>query len=92
MSDNNTLLGHLVPKLPVSTENAAVEALAFILNDSEAAMAAFNALIGEGVGVPIAPIARVASQATAGFRSEVGFAPIQTAPENPKSKRNRCFC
>ena len=49
MSDNNTLLGHLVPKLPVSTENAAVEALAFILNDSEAAMAAFNALIGEGV-------------------------------------------
>ena len=48
MSDNNTLLGHLVPKLPMSTENAAVEALAFILNDSEAAMAAFNALIGEG--------------------------------------------
>ena len=26
-----------------------------------------------------------------GFRSEVGFAPIQTAPENPKSKRNRPY-
>ena len=76
MSDNNTLLGHLVPKLPVSTENAAVEALVFILNDSEAAKAAFNALIGEGVGVPIAPIARAASQATAedGSRPDlVGF-------------------
>lgn len=76
MSDNNTLLGYLVPKLPVSTENASVEALAFILNDSQAAMAAFNALVGEGVGVPIAPISRVASQATAkdGSRPDlVGF-------------------
>ena len=76
MSDNNTLLGYLVPKLPVSTENASVEALAFILNDSQAAMAAFNALVGEDVGVPIAPISRVASQATAkdGSRPDlVGF-------------------
>ena len=68
------LLAHLLPKLPGSTENAAVEALAHILNNSEASRGAFNALVSEGVSRSVARVSRVEAQSTAedGTRPDLG--------------------
>ncbi|MCY4364830.1 MAG: hypothetical protein OXE17_01175 [Chloroflexi bacterium] len=65
MLDESPLLGHLIPNLPVSNENAAVESLAYILNKSSASMTAFNAPVVETVGHPVAEVLKVETQASA---------------------------
>ena len=61
MADDDTLLGHLVPKLTGGLEDAATDAVAYILNKSDEAMGALNDLIQHG-GVEIEPITRVRTQ------------------------------
>ena len=46
MADNDTLLAYLVPKVTSRVEDAATDALAFILNKSEACQKAFNEMFG----------------------------------------------
>ena len=45
MADNDTLLGYLVPRYAKVTENAATDALAYIMNRSAACMGTLNALV-----------------------------------------------
>ena len=61
MADNDTLLAYLVPKLTYGVEDAATEALAYILNKSAASKGALADL----VGVDAADIGRVETQVTA---------------------------
>ena len=61
MSGNDTLLAYLVPKLTDGVEDAATEALAYILNKSAASKGALADL----VGVDAADIGRVETQVTA---------------------------
>ncbi len=61
MADNDTLLAYLVPKLTYGVEDAATEALAYILNKSTASKGALADL----VGVDAADIGRVETQVTA---------------------------
>ena len=63
MSDNATLMAHLIPRLTSQVENAATEALAYILNRSAESMQALNDLLREG-GFAIEPIVRVGTQVT----------------------------
>ena len=63
MSDNSSLIAYLVPKLTGQVENAATEALGYILNRSDGAMQALNDLLREG-GLDIEPIVRVETQVT----------------------------
>ena len=50
MTQESTLLAHLVPRLTSGVEDAATDALAFILNKSPACRDALNRLLGEGEG------------------------------------------
>ncbi|MCY3921656.1 MAG: hypothetical protein OXG27_04595 [Chloroflexi bacterium] len=61
MSDNDTLLAHLVPTLTSRHEDTATEALAFILRKSKDCRAALGELISVG-GVPLQPIVRFETQ------------------------------
>ena len=61
MNDRDTLLGHLVPKITSHVEDAATDALAYILNTSCEAMGALNDLLQHG-GFKIEPITRVRTQ------------------------------
>lgn len=45
MAEHDTLLAHLVPRLTSQVENAATDALAFILNTSGACRSALNRLL-----------------------------------------------
>ncbi len=63
MADNSTLMAYLVPKLTSQVENAATDALAYILNRSARSMQALNDLLREG-GSGIEPITRVETQVT----------------------------
>ena len=63
MPDNPTLMAHLVPRLTRQVENAATEALAFILKWSDGTMQALNDLLREG-GFDIEPVVRVRTQVT----------------------------
>ena len=63
MSDNSSLMAYLVPRLTNQVENAATDALAYILNRSAESMQALNDLLREG-GFAIEPIARVETQVT----------------------------
>ena len=63
MPNNDTLLAYLVPRLTSQVENAATEALGYILNGSTGSMQALNDLLREG-GLEIEPIARVETQVT----------------------------
>ena len=45
MADRYTLLGYLVPRITGQLEDAATEALAYILNSSTEAMGALNDLL-----------------------------------------------
>ena len=63
MSATDTLLAYLVPKLTRQVENAATDALGYILNRSDAARGALNSLLQEG-GFSIEPIVRVETQVT----------------------------
>ncbi len=61
MADNDTLMAYLVPRLTGGVEDAATEALAYILNKSEGAMAALNDLLRlDGFDVEL--VARVRTQ------------------------------
>ena len=61
MPDNSTLMAYLVPRLNPQVENAATEALAYILNSSMECMQALNDLLQEG-GFTIEPVVRVRTQ------------------------------
>lgn len=61
MADSDSLLAHLIPRLPVSTENAAVEALGYILR-SDVAKDALRSLIYDS-GIAVEGISEVATQA-----------------------------
>ena len=61
MPNDTSLMAHLIPTLTPQVENAATEALAYILNRSEGSMQALNDLLREG-GLPMQPIVRVGTQ------------------------------
>ena len=63
MADNATLIAYLVPRLTRQVENAATDALNYILNRDTGSMQALNDLLREG-GFDIEPIARVETQVT----------------------------
>ena len=63
MADESSLMAHLVPRLTPQVENAATEALAFILKWSDGTMQALNDLLREG-GFDIEPVVRVRTQVT----------------------------
>ena len=63
MADEMTLLAYLVPRLTSRGEDTATDALAFILNKSEACRSALDLLLRDGDFAP-ASIARVETQVT----------------------------
>ena len=63
MANSDTLMAYLIPRLTVQVENAATEALGYILNRSTRSMQALNDLLHEG-GFDIEPITRVETQVT----------------------------
>ncbi len=63
MADESSLMAHLVPRLTPQVENAATEALAYILKRSDETMQALNDLLREG-NFPIEPVVRVSTQVT----------------------------
>lgn len=63
MADGSTLMAYLVPRLTSQVENAATDALAYILNRSAGCMQAMNDLLSEG-GAAIEPITSVKTQVT----------------------------
>ena len=60
MADDSTLTAYLVPRLTKQVENAATDALSYILNRSNGSMQALNDLLREG-GFNVAPIANILS-------------------------------
>ena len=72
MAESDTLLAHIIPQLPVSTEDIATKSLAYILNASPAALGAFNALV-QPDGVEMEPICRVATQVVAPDKTRPDF-------------------
>lgn len=68
MADSDTLLAFMIPRLTNQAENAATDALAYILNNSSASLQALNGLVEEG-SLGIEPITRVATQVTYGRNS-----------------------
>ena len=72
MAESDTLLAHIIPQLPVSTEDIATKSLAYILNTSPAALGAFNALI-QPDGVEMNPVCRVATQVVAPDKTRPDF-------------------
>ena len=63
MANSDTLMAYLIPRLTVQVENAATDALGYILNRSTRSMQALNDLLREG-GFGIEPITRVETQVT----------------------------
>ena len=63
MAEVTTLLAHLVPKLTSRVEDAATDALAFILNSSAGCRGALDCLLQDGDFNP-QPIDRVETQVT----------------------------
>ena len=63
MTDHATLMAYLVPRLTKQVENAATEALGYILNRAPGPMRALNDLLREG-GFDVGPIARLETQVT----------------------------
>ena len=63
MADHATLMAYLIPRLTSQVENAATEALGYILNGSTGSMRALNDLLREG-GFDVGPITRVETQVT----------------------------
>ena len=72
MAESDTLLAHIIPQLPVSTEDIATKSLAYILNASNAALGAFNALV-QPDGVEMKPVCRVATQVVAPDKTRPDF-------------------
>ena len=63
MADYQSLMAYLVPRLTRQVENAATDALAYILNGSNGTMRALNGLLQEG-GFSIEPVSKVETQVT----------------------------
>ena len=63
MADSDTLMAYLVPRLTAQVENAATEALGYILNRSPRSMQTLNDLLREG-GFDIEPVTMVDTQVT----------------------------
>ena len=63
MTRRSTLLAHMLPKLTGRAEDTATEALAFILNKSEACRRAVDSLVGEQDFAP-GPVGRFETQVT----------------------------
>ncbi len=63
MADNETLLAYLVPRLTKQVENAATDALGYIINNSSRCLEALNDLIRQN-GFDVVPIVRVETQVT----------------------------
>ena len=61
MSDDATLMAHLIPRITNQVEDAATDALGYILNRSAPSREALTNLLREG-GFDMPPIARVATQ------------------------------
>ena len=61
MSDDATLMAHLIPRITNQVENAATDALGYILNRSAPSREALTDLLREG-GFKMPPIARVETQ------------------------------
>lgn len=61
MAEDHSLLAHLVPKLTRGVEDAATDALAFILNRSEACRAALAEFVSDG-GRELAPLTSAKTQ------------------------------
>ena len=61
MSDDATLMAHLIPRITNQVEDAATDALGYILNRSPESREALTDLLREG-GFKMPPIARVATQ------------------------------
>ena len=77
MADNDTLLAYLVPKLTSGVEDAATEALAYILNKSTACRESLADLVGIGT----ADIIRVETQVTAPDGSQPDLVCFDTGNE-----------
>ena len=73
MAESDTLLAYLVPRLTKQVENAATDALAYILNYSPQSLGALNNLLQEG-GFNIEQIAGVETQVTYEDRSRPDMA------------------
>ena len=73
MVESDTLLAHLAHRIAGGTENAAVEALAYILNKSGPASTAFNSMMEMAVGVPVEDCTRFQTQVTAEDGSRPDF-------------------
>ena len=73
MANNDTLLGYLAPRIAGGTENAAVEALGYILNRSPASLKMLNDLVQTIVATPMEPVTRVETQVVAPDRSRPDF-------------------
>ena len=82
MADNVTLMAYLVPRLTRQVENAATDALAYILNGSSGSMRALNELLQEG-GFGIEPVSRVETQVT----YEDGSRPDMAGYDQSNAKR-----
>ncbi len=65
MAEENTLLAHLAHRIAGGAENAAVEALAYILDGSESAASAFNALVSDTAQMPVEECSVFRTQVTA---------------------------
>ena len=77
MAENDTLLAYLVPKLTSGVEDAATEALAYILKKSAASMESLADL----VGVDAAQIGRIETQVTAPDGSQPDLVCFDTGNE-----------
>ena len=73
MANNDTLLGYLAPRIAGGTENAAVEALGYILNRSPASLKMLNDLVRTLVATPMEPVTRVETQVVAPDQSRPDF-------------------
>ena len=63
MADDDTLLGYLVPRYANVTENAATDALAYIMNRSAACMQSLNELVQPpSAARQMQPVTRVETQ------------------------------
>ena len=82
MTEKSTLMAYLVPRLTRQVEDAATDALGYILNKSAQSMQALNDLL-RGDGFDIEPIARVKTQVT----YEDGSRPDMTGYDQNNVKR-----
>lgn len=81
MANNDTLLAHLAYRIAGGAENAAVEAVAYILNRSESAKAAFNDLVSVAAAVPMEKCTLFRTQVTAEDNSRPDFVGYDSARE-----------